>query len=85
MLDWELKRAFRVSRESFQALMELLAPLLARGETMAALSCGSPASLDVKVALGLRFLAGSSHLDLALQTEFTEPQFIALCMILLMQ
>ena len=63
--DEEFKRQYRMSRASFNALLELLKPLITKNEEMARRSSGSGICPKARLALTLRWLAGGSYLDIA--------------------
>ena len=64
--DKEFRRRFKVTKERFSALVDLLDPLLLPdelGQRMACVSSGSHVSTTCKLAATLRWLAGSNFLD----------------------
>ena len=66
--DMEFQRRFKVTKESFSALVDLVDPLLLPdelGQRMAWVSSGSHVSTTCKSATTLRRLAWSNFLDAA--------------------
>lgn len=65
MTDFEFARMFRMNRETFGKLVEIVRPHLQVDEAQARRSSGSPISVTTKVACALRWLAGGSYLDIS--------------------
>ena len=63
--DLEFQMQYRMSRTSFNALLELLLPLITKDEEMARRSSGSGVCPKARLAIALRWLAGGSYLDIA--------------------
>ncbi|KAK1863364.1 hypothetical protein I4F81_005921 [Pyropia yezoensis] len=57
---------FRMEREDFHALLELLRDNISANEDMASLSAGEPIPAECRLAMYLHILAGASYLDCAL-------------------
>lgn len=54
---------FRVDSDSFDELVELLDPVLKKGERFSVMSSGSSISTSTRLAVTLRWLAGGSYLS----------------------
>lgn len=65
MTDFEFTRYFRMNRQTFGKLVDLVRPHLSANELQARRSSGSPISVTTKVACALRWLAGGSYLDIS--------------------
>jgi hypothetical protein len=65
MTDFEFQRHFRMHRVAFDKLLELMQPHLQVSEEMARRSSGSALSMQARLAVALRFLAGGSYLDIS--------------------
>lgn len=63
--DLFFKDSYRMSRENFYSLLELISPHLVAENTQKAInSSGSPVDPEILLAATLRFLAGASYRDL---------------------
>eukprot|EP01031_Cornospumella_fuschlensis_P045526 gene45526-55718_t len=60
--DEVFKRMFRVDRDTFAELEELLKPIIGRNEQKAENSSGSFISVRTRLAVTLRWLAGGHHI-----------------------
>ncbi len=59
LTDVDFRRAFRMYRDTFQKLLELVAPYLTRNGSMALRSSAGAIEPDVRLAIMLRKLAGA--------------------------
>lgn len=64
--DTDFRMLYRMEREDFHALLELLRDNISANEDMASLSAGEPIPAECRLAMSLRILAGASYLDCAL-------------------
>ncbi len=71
--DDDFRRAFRLSRSSFNELLLLLKPFLTRDEKQAACSSGGAIEPAVRLAVTLRLLAGGSYLDQMICFRLAKP------------
>jgi hypothetical protein len=58
------ERMFRMDGASFDELVELLEPMIARDESQATYASGSPISTTTRLAVTMRWLSGGSYIDL---------------------
>eukprot|EP00168_Porphyra_purpurea_P015741 TRINITY_DN4902_c0_g1_i1.p1 TRINITY_DN4902_c0_g1~~TRINITY_DN4902_c0_g1_i1.p1 ORF type:complete len:129 (-),score=8.68 TRINITY_DN4902_c0_g1_i1:53-439(-) len=58
----DFRLLFRLTREDFSVLHNMVAPLLSVDDGMEILSSGAYIPTECRLALGLRMLAGTSHL-----------------------
>lgn len=70
--DCEYRRAFRMNREHFRLLVDLVRPQLVRNEQMGALRNGV-VEPEVRVAIVLRITAGASDFDLMVLWGVSRP------------
>lgn len=61
--DNDFRLLFRMERNDFNALLELVRDGLRTNHAMAILAAGQPIPADCRLALALRLLAGASYLD----------------------
>jgi hypothetical protein len=67
LTDFEFRRLYRMRRETFQSLCNLVRPRLVRNTEMGRRgSSGGTVSVEAKLSMALRFMAGGSYLDIAL-------------------
>lgn len=72
--DVEFKKMFRMTREGFSSLLEILGPFMYEAdEEMARRSSGSSISKRMKLFCTLRWLAGGSYLDITFAFFSSDP------------
>ena len=75
--DRQFREMFRIDRDTFKWLEELIHPLILRDETMAKRSSGSAITTRTRLAVTLRWLAGGSHLDLCFAWGISKSSFFS--------
>jgi len=71
------KRMFRLDRQSFDELVELLDPLIKRDDKYATISSGSPISTRTRLAICLRWLSGGSYIDIRFAWGVSKAAFFS--------
>ena len=75
--DSDFRRVFRMQRNTFLSLLNVIRPDLERDGVMAARSSGGRIEPEIRLALTLRLLAGSSYLDSTVLFGVSRPFFYA--------
>jgi hypothetical protein len=76
--DVEFRKMFRMTREGFSSLLEILGPFMYEGdEEMARRSSGSSISKRTKLFCTLRWLAGGSYLDITFAFGVSKTAFFS--------